>query len=76
VSHPSSSTSTLVSRQHACTPQSHTENTSRDSDDPWFMIYDYGFDLSDRIRIVSTVMVLIVVYLFGCVFETILVVTP
>ena len=40
------------------------------------MFYVYGFDLSDRIWLVSIVMVLVVAWLFGCVFTTILTVTP
>jgi hypothetical protein len=40
------------------------------------MFQDYGFDMSDRIRLVSIGMALVVTCLFGCVFSTILAVPP
>jgi hypothetical protein len=46
----------------------------RDSHVTWFM-FDYGFDLSDRIWLVYIVMTLIVPCLFGCAFTVILAVT-
>ena len=57
-----------------CTPSHLQKIPLRDSRVPWF--YTYGFDLSDRSCRVSIVLVLIVVCLYGCVFTTILTVTP
>ncbi len=58
-SHPSLSSSNRVSRPRAFTPQTHTEryrkHPIRDFDAPRYMFYVYGFDLSDRIWLVSIV---------------------
>jgi hypothetical protein len=48
----------------------------RDSGDLRFMFNVYGFDLLERIWIVSIVMTLVVVCLFGCICSTILVFPP
>jgi hypothetical protein len=53
-------------------PVAYREHPILDFGAPRFMFYVYGFDLSDRIWLVSLVMTLVVVCLFGCVFSTIL----
>jgi hypothetical protein len=63
----------IVSQGYAHLPTRHIQKTpNRDSGAPRFDVY--GFDLLDRIGFVSTVMSLVVPYLFGCVSSTILVV--
>ena len=53
-------------------PAAYRKHLIRDSGAPRFMLHVYGFDLSDRIWLVSIVMALVVACLLGCVFSTIL----
>ena len=51
---------------------SYRKRLIKDSDTPRLMFYVYGFDVSDRICLVSIVMTLVVDCLLGCVYPTIL----
>jgi hypothetical protein len=72
-SHPSLSSSNRVSSPHSFSPPVvYRKHPIWDFGDPRFMFYVYGFDLSDRICLVSIVMFFVAASYLGCVFSTIL----
>ena len=60
----------MVSQVNSYLPPRHSKHLIRDSGDPWFMFYVYGFDLLDKIWLVSIVVDLVVACLLGCVVST------